>query len=197
MSWRTISDATCGEWLDRRAQWDKVRSRFRQQWCDAVWQEPHKTTSFPCMYVYNYHNAGHYLKLDDSETVFCPCLQVEPTQVGQMEVVSVFTLTTGHNWVGPTWRRRQNIVSETSTYKWMWGRWIISRLAISVIDILSPQARGPQFLFLSILDELKFDSQYWNGNVERLIGDKYKNIKKINVWRLDVTILEHLFCCSL
>jgi hypothetical protein len=46
-------------------------------------------------------------------------------------------LSTGPNWVGSTWRRRQNPVSETLCVLIRTGRWIISRNTIIVNTLVT------------------------------------------------------------
>jgi hypothetical protein len=46
-------------------------------------------------------------------------------------------LSTGPNWVGSTWRRGQNPVSETLRMKQKTGRWIMSRIVTVILFICS------------------------------------------------------------
>jgi hypothetical protein len=58
-----------------------------------------------------------YLKLDVSESGFRLRRQVELTQLGPTEAGDKDQLSVRPVWVGSTWRRRQNPVSETSCFK--------------------------------------------------------------------------------
>jgi hypothetical protein len=82
------------------------------------------------VFIYK-HSPVYFLKHNVSETGFCLRVQVKPTQLGPIDRASVYThleagtgvrrqglsLSTGPNWVGPTWRRRQNPVSETLCFE--------------------------------------------------------------------------------
>jgi hypothetical protein len=66
---------------------------------------------FKTVTILNIKNTlAFYIKHDVSETGFCLRLQVEVRR-------QRLALSIGSNWVGSTWRRRQNEVSETSYLK--------------------------------------------------------------------------------
>jgi hypothetical protein len=71
---------------------------------------------------------------------------INPIQIG---VLAGFhrkrlALSIGYNWVGSTWGRRQNPVSETPFFKYKTGRWIISRNVI-----------------VNVISNANFSSAYW------------------------------------
>jgi hypothetical protein len=68
------------------------------------------------------HRPAYISKHDVSETGFYLRLQVKPTQFGPIDRASLYlrrglALSIGPNWVGFTWRERQNPVSETSCFE--------------------------------------------------------------------------------
>jgi hypothetical protein len=81
------------------------------------------------------HRHVFYLKDDVSETEFC-LLQMQPPQVRPIDRAS-FCLRTCQSirptWVGSTWWRRQNPVSETLYFKWKKGRLITSRIVTVIL----------------------------------------------------------------
>jgi hypothetical protein len=82
-----------------------------------------------------------YLKHDVSETGFC--------LVGKTERATSLVLSIGAIWVGITWRRRQDPVSE---FKWKTGRWIMSRIVIIIVIYLRHKLVDPRNLFRAVLD---------------------------------------------
>jgi hypothetical protein len=75
------------------------------------------------IYIYIYiildiiHHPVFYLKHGISVTAFCLRLQVEPAQLDPKDNPETETISIHWTWVGSTWRRRHNPVSETSCFK--------------------------------------------------------------------------------
>jgi hypothetical protein len=80
---------------------------------------------------YKYYVFGHYpssclylecpvsISKHVSETGFCLRLKVKPTQLGPIDRASPYLRT---NWIGFTWRWRQNPVSEKLCFERKTGR---------------------------------------------------------------------------
>jgi hypothetical protein len=96
---------------------------------EACVQE-YETTHFITITILDIiHWPNFYLNHDVSGTGFCLCVQIKPSQLGPIPVRrQSLALSTGSKWVGSTWRRKQNPVSETSYFK----KWIMSRIEIII-----------------------------------------------------------------
>jgi hypothetical protein len=68
------------------------------------------------------HRPVLYLQYSDLENGFC--LRLEVAGVRKQRIA----LCKGSNWIGTTWRRRQNPVFEMLCSKWKTGRWIVFRI---------------------------------------------------------------------